>query len=195
MAIGSLPPASVPFLNSKTGLVLIEWYNALRKILQFTGTGFLVGTGPNGQAVTREMEAGPGISITNGDGVAANPVFTAKGPDGFGFCIGGLMSDAEFLGMGIFDKDITFPSAVNAPVVKSLYPATADAVFEVKAVIAGVDTPKGTVTFAAGGQTGTVAWTGVQYVLPSGTPLKLFGPATRDATLSMVTGLIPGDLS
>jgi hypothetical protein len=195
MAIGSLPPANVPFFNSKTGLILTEWYQALRKILQYTGTGFVVATGSSGQAVTRVMTAGPGIDITNGNGVAGNPTFTALGPDGFGFFIGGLMTDGELLGSGVFDKDITFPSTANTPVVKSEFPATASAVLNLKSISGGVETQRGTITFAAGATDAAVAWTGSTYILPAGDRLRLYGPAVHDTTLSMITGLIPGDLS
>jgi hypothetical protein len=195
MGVGSLPPANVPFFDSKTGLILREWYMALRNILQVTGTGFLVATGGQGQAVARTMTAGPGIDITNGDGVAGDPVFTAKGPDGIGFFIGGLTTDGELLGSGIFDQDITFPSTVNAPVVRSEFPATASAVLNLKSVSGGVETQRGTITFAAGAQAASVAWTGTTYTLPAGDRLRLYAPTVHDTTLSMITGLVPGDLS
>lgn len=194
MALGLLPPANMPFLNPQTGLVNTEWYLALRNILHFLGSGILVGTGSAGQAVTRSIVGGYGIEVTDGSGVGGNPTVTALGPDGFGFNVGGLMSVGELLGAGVLDEDISFPSATRPPVVVSQFPATASAVLNIKALIAGVETQVGTITFAAGGTTGVVAWSPSPYTLPSGTPLRLYAPSPRDITLSMITGLVPGDL-
>lgn len=167
---------------------------AIENKFEVVGQGIIAALA-DGTGIGRTLTAGPGILVTNGDGIAGNPTFTALGPDGFGFFVGGLMTNGELLGMGVFDKDIAFPSVVNSAVVKSLFPANGPAVLNIMAVIAGVDTQVGTISFTAGGQVGTVIWMTDPYVLTNGTPLKLFAPSPRDITLSMVTGLVPGDLS
>ena len=87
-----LPPAGMPFLNPQTGLINTEWYMALRNILIFQGTGVLVSTSGQGNAIVRSIVGGAGIDVSNGDGQAGNPTILALGPDGFGFFVGGFAS-------------------------------------------------------------------------------------------------------
>ncbi len=195
MVGGPLPPPTMPFLNPTTGLVNLEWYVALQGVLRFIGSGVLVGVGPGGNAVTRTITAGPGIDVQDGDGIAGNPTISDLGPDNFGFNVGGLMSAGEELGTAVFDDDVVFPSVLKPSVVLSEFTATASAVFNIKSLSGGVETQRGTITFAAGGAVGTVAWSGGTYTLPSGDRLKLYAPSPRDLTLGKVVGLVAGDLS
>jgi hypothetical protein len=166
---------------------------AIEARLEVLGQGIVAALG-DGTGVGRTITGGPGISVADGDGIAGNPTIYRLGPDNFGFNIGGLMTAGEYLGSAVYDDDVLFPSVLKPPVVVSEFPATASAVFNIKSRTGAVETQRGTITFAAGGTTGTVAWSGV-YTLPAGDRIKLYGPTPKDTTLSMITGLVPGDLS
>lgn len=119
-----------------------------------------------------------------------------NGGTGFGFNTTGLFTDNEELGDGICDsdKDLTFPSATRSAKVTSDLPAASTAIMHVYPVAAGIEQPAvATINFAAAGTAGTVAWSPNPYTLPAGTKLRLRAPSPRDATLSGVTGFIPGD--
>lgn len=195
MVGGILPPPNMPFLNPRTGLVNTEWYVCLQGIIRFFGSGVLVGTGSGGAAVTRTIVGGVGIDVANGTGVGGNPTISDLGPDNFGFFVGGLMSNGELLGSAIFDDDVVFPSVLKPSVIVSENPATASAELVIKSRAAGVETHRGTITFAAGASTGVLAWATGAYTLPAGDTLKLYAPTVHDLTLSKITGLVAGDLS
>jgi hypothetical protein len=172
------------------------WDKAMTEIenkFEVVGQGIVAALG-DGTGIARTITGGYGIDVADGDGVAGNPTITALGPDGFGFFVGGLMTDGELLGGGIFDTDISFPSLVRDATVKSEFPATNDADLTVTAIIAGVETQIGTIGFDAGGTDGTPVWVSNPYLIPAGTPIRLYAPSPRDVSLSMITALIPGDM-
>lgn len=112
---------------------------------------------------------------------------------GFGFYDGGLLNAGELLGTAIYSADVTFANAADGDTVTSLSPAAAIAVFTLIAPnTLGVPTQVGTVTFAAGANVGTIAWSPNPFLLPKGTALKLFAPSPADLSLADVTGLVEG---
>lgn len=117
------------------------------------------------------------------------PNSAAGGPVGFGFNIEGVLADGETLGAGLYAVDMLFSDADAQTVVEALLPAAATAVLSLRIPD---DTEVGTVTFAAGALTATVAWTGAAYTLPASTVLRLLVPGTADAALGYITGTVHG---
>jgi hypothetical protein len=142
-------------------------------------------------------QAGKGVRVNPAEDALEFYATSSVEKAGFGFNTTGLFSDNEEIGDGICDSDndIIFPSASRSAEIKSDIPAAATAVIHLYPVSGGIEGPAvGTVTFAAGGATGTIAWTPNPYTLPAGTKLRVRAPSPRDATLYGVTGFVPGDL-
>ena len=70
--------------------------------------------------------------------------------------------------------------------------ATNSAAFSVQAVISGIFTEVGQITFSAAGTIAAVTWNTGQFTLPAGTQLRLVAPASQDATLSNIAGKVVG---
>lgn len=122
-------------------------------------------------------------------GVAGtSDVSQAVSPAGFGFFAGGLLLAGELLGTAVFNHDVSFESADPADAVHALVAPTSTAVFSMKVGLTTV----GTITFAGGSTVGVVAWTGGLYVLLTGVALSLYAPASADATLASVSGIVSG---
>ncbi len=111
---------------------------------------------------------------------------------GFGFFAGGLLLNNEFLGVAVFSVDVTFTSGDPDAIITCLTAATNTAVFNLLAVIAGVPTNVGTITFAPGAFKATIAWSGGSYTLPAATQLRLYAPTPNDVTLGDISGLVVG---
>jgi hypothetical protein len=143
-------------------------------------------------------QGGKGVRVNVAEDALEFYLTSSTEKTGFGFNTSGLFSSNEEIGDGICDSDnnITFPSASRSAEVKSDVAATAMAVMHIYPVVAGVEAAAvATITFAAAGTTGTVAWSPNPYTLPAGTKLRLRAPSPRDATLYGVTGFVPGDLA
>ncbi len=113
---------------------------------------------------------------------------------GLGFNAGGLYLNNENLGSGVFGTDITFTNGDPKTVVEALLPATATAVLTINTIdyTTGTITQVGTITFAAGGKIGTVAWSSSPYTLPTGTIINIDAPATADTSLGSITAVLNG---
>ena len=165
---------------------------AIEARLKVLTDGIVVATG-GGNAVTRSIVGGTGITVTNGSGILGNPTITSNF-DGFGFSTSNLLADNELLGIAIFPTDISFPAAVVDDSVEALIPPAANCSLRMVPSPAGLDgSAVGTIDFIGGNRGGSVNW-GSGYTLPANTPLKLFAPATRDTTMSFVAGFVPGDI-
>jgi hypothetical protein len=121
---------------------------------------------------------------------------TAKGLSlqdaGFNFHEGGLMNASEILGVGTWAADVTFENDNPKTVVNALVAATANASLTMQAIIAGIPTLVGNINFLAGGTVGAVVWSAPPFVNLAGSPFTLFAPASADATLADITGLVVG---
>lgn len=111
---------------------------------------------------------------------------------GFGFSIQGRPGAGQVVGIGSWALQMTFTSAAAGDSVVSSIAATSTATFNILALISGVFTQVGTIVFAAGSTTGAVAFAGGFYQLPANTQLKLVAPASQDATLADISGLVYG---
>ena len=112
--------------------------------------------------------------------------------DGFGFSICGRTGAAQIICTGVFAKDITFVSLDPGDIVTAGVAATSSAAFSVQAVISGIFTEVGQITFSAAGTIAAVTWNTGQFTLPAGTQLRLVAPASQDATLSNIAGKVVG---
>lgn len=110
---------------------------------------------------------------------------------GFGFYDGGLLAAGELLGTAVFAHDVTFTNGADGNVVTALVPATGTPFMTLVAPNAlMIPTQVGTINFA--GTVGTVVWSPNPFLLLKGLPLKLFAPASADATLADISGLVVG---
>lgn len=122
---------------------------------------------------------------TKGSGSAA------QAAAGFGFTVGGKPTADQLIGIGIWGEAITFATADARDVVTALIPATATATFTIWALNAlNVPTQYGTITFAAGVTTATVAWSPNPFALAKGAQLKVYAPADQDATLADISAIV-----
>ncbi len=145
---------------------------------------------------TTWVTLGPGLDgyVLTTHGAGANPTWVKpQGANGFGFFCQGLLSANVQVGAAIYGFGISFDDTNTDNIFVSAVPATASAVFNLVAPdIHGLPSVVGTITFAAGSKTGTLAWTTNPYTLPARTSLQLFTPATADATLADISGLCFG---
>lgn len=111
---------------------------------------------------------------------------------GFGFSIIGRPTSGEIIGVGVWPGQMTFTSADPGDVVTSQIAATGSAVFQMQAIVSGVFTQVGTITFSAGDTTGAVAWGSGSYQLAANAQLRLVAPAAADATLANISGKVIG---
>ena len=111
---------------------------------------------------------------------------------GFGFSCGGKLTNSEILGFGIWPVDLIYTTGDPLTKVVAENPATASSVLNLKSWVAGIRTTVGTITFALGGSTGTVAWSSSPYTHPAFEILELSAPASADATLAWITGRVHG---
>lgn len=109
---------------------------------------------------------------------------------GFGFFIEGLQADGELIGAGALGSNVSFLDGDGA--ITATIPAAALTVMRIVAILAGVPTDVGTITFQAASATGLVEWTGGQYDYVAGTILQLYAPNPADLALSDVTGTVMG---
>jgi hypothetical protein len=111
---------------------------------------------------------------------------------GFGFYADGLIDANELLGAGVYPHAIVFKNADPNSIVESVIPAAADASLVITAgnPIAA-ETVVGNINFAAGSQSGVVVWNVSPYTLAKDHILRLYGPASPDATLASIAGHVP----
>jgi hypothetical protein len=110
---------------------------------------------------------------------------------GFTFNAGGLLGNDEDLGEGTWGHAVTFTNGVAGSSVVAQYAATGTAVFDITAIISGVPTVFGTITFSAGGTVGVVNFPAL-FVIPLGGIVRLNAPSPADATLASVSGVVMG---
>jgi len=120
--------------------------------------------------------------------VTGNATPARSSRTGFGFFTSSRYLAGELLGEGIFTVPVSFPLASPASICVSGVAATGTAVLNIKVGGSVV----GTITFPPGGKTGVIVWSASPYVLPTNTPIQLYAPASADASLSFVTGLLLG---
>lgn len=108
---------------------------------------------------------------------------------GFTFQVNGVPSDNEFVGQGSWGKDVTFHNGDANNHVVSL---TAAAGTPAMRMLASDLSDLGTITWAAGGFEGTVAWVTDPYVHPAGALMLLYCPTPADANLSGMSGRVVG---
>lgn len=160
----------------------------LRGIRSRIPKGYILGRTSSGKGEVelldlRQLRA---IGVASASSVARN-----KSPIGFGFFIEGLMTDHELIGAVVFGSDVTFTDGASGTIVSAMGPAGASAALTL-VVNNPAATTVGTITFAAGGTTGVVAWTAGEYTLPAGTQMQLYAPTPADVSLSDVAGTIIG---
>lgn len=123
---------------------------------------------------------------------SANAAAQKAAQAGFQFFAGGLLKAGELLGSGTWAHAQGFQNGIDGSSITSLTPAAVTAVFRIVAVVLGVPTDFGTITFAAGSTTGVLLFTVSPFTIPAGSPVQLYAPASADATLSSVTGVVMG---
>lgn len=129
------------------------------------------------------------LTALRGFGVGgANEAIAASKVAGFGFFVEGRPTDAQFIGQGVWSKDITFHGADPDDVVTAISVATGTPAFLMKS--AALIT-LGAITFTTPGL-GVVSWVTDPYTHPAGTPMLLYAPTPQDATLGSVTGKVIG---
>lgn len=165
----------------------------LKKIIRITS-----GQAPSGYIVGRASAGEGPLELLNlrdlqGLGVASRQQ-AAQGSarHGFGFSITGRPGNGQVIGIGVWPKAMTFTSAAAGDSVVATVGAHAMAVFNMQALVMGVFTTVGTITFAANGTVGAVAWTGGQYLLAANAQLKLIAPSPQDAALADISGTVIG---
>ena len=154
---------------------------------------------PQGYVVGRAAGAGKGpmqllgLNELQSMGVAsAAQAAAGSAVHGFGFSISGLPGAGQVIGIATFPYQMTFTSADPGDVVNSTVAATGTPAFQMQVQVSGVWTQVGTITWAAAGYVGAVAWTGGSYVLAANTQMRLVAPASQDATLSDISGKVVG---
>lgn len=178
---GILTPVSYRFLNSL--------FDAIADLLDAPGipgppgpAGPPGATGPPGPAGS--FQAGPGITI---DSTTTPPTIKTGYSVGFSF-VGGVLGASQLLGLHKFTRAVSFPAGFTASLAGSTAAATGSTVISIdRALVSSSNTFSsiGTLTFAAGGTTGTFASPGIASIA-LGDVLRLIGPATADSTLANV---------
>lgn len=155
--------------------------------------GYLLGR------VSQGKRPGP-VQLLDLTTLAALGVGTSSGQSagsskaGFGFFEGGTMSAGELLGTGTFTHDTYFASDYT---ISATVGATAMATMTLKAVVAGTPTVVGHIVFPArtgvpADLVGVLTWVGTTYTLPKNTPIQLYAPSPKDATLGGISGTVNG---
>jgi hypothetical protein len=162
----------------------------VRRTTQQMLSGFILGRGSPGVGPVELLD----LQALRQFGIASKADAAAGGSTlhGFGFSISGRPSAGQVIGIAVFPNDITFVSEDPNDVVTSTVAATSSAAFSVQALISGVFTEVGQITWGAAGKTGTVTFDGGQYLLSAGTQLKLVAPNPQDTTLSDIAGKVVG---
>lgn len=111
---------------------------------------------------------------------------------GFTFHEGGLMNAGEILGVGTWAADVTFENDNPKTIVNALVAATSNSSLNMQAIVLGIPTIVGAINFLAGGTVGAVVWSAPPFVNPAGSPFTLLAPASADASLADITGIVVG---
>lgn len=202
---GTIPDLSTPaavsavldILGAQKGDMLIRdtdvWRALLLSAIMDQAFGATRGT-VIFRGATEWKGLGPGTAgnVLTTKGSTADPEWDAA-QSGFGFFVGGLMTNNELLGACDFPQAMTFTNGDPKSIVKTLSPAAVDADMTFVANPAGgAPATVGTIHFAAGAFSGTVAWSASPYTLPAGYVLLLYAPSPADVQLSLVSGTING---
>lgn len=147
-------------------------------------------SGVNTYFLTASNVVGESLPTSGLDADIGSPL--SSGSSGFGFNVGGLMLDNEDLGMCVFSQDMVFTDSDPLSIVECIMPAAADATMNIYRVTSISTTLIGTIFFAAGSFTGTVAWLSSPYTLSTGSRLNLRAPTPADINLAFVTGQVHG---
>ncbi|CAB4132021.1 hypothetical protein UFOVP134_2 [uncultured Caudovirales phage] len=170
-------------IRNRTKNVAIPGRGAGRSI----PSGYLIGRTSKGQGRLELM----GINELTSIGMASNHAVanaTSNLP-GFNFNIGGRPAAGEEVGSGTWGHNVIFDPAQVTYTITASIPSTGTAVFDIK-VFSGVYTAIGTITFTSSA-TGVLAWVG-EPVIPAGVQISLWAPASQDATLAGITGIVYG---
>jgi hypothetical protein len=132
--------------------------------------------------------------LAAGVATAAAVAAAAAANHGFGFSVQGRPAAGQILGPGLWTSNITFQTGGAASIIAQVA-ATSSAVFNIQTLISGVYTTIGTITFAAGGTVGALAWIASPETVPTGQPLQVVCPASQDATLANIVGVVDGSFS
>lgn len=179
MAIGHVPNQAV----AEALLSLSNTANA-----GVADTGVTAGTYGDATHVPR-FEVGADGRLINVTNVAIAAGATTH-PAGLGFFIQGYVPDDTLLGGTVFPVPITFSASDPNIDVYTPFPALAPASFRI--LLAKTSAQVGTVTFAAGANTATVAWASEPYTLPAGEPLVVYTPTPADPNLATVFAKVAG---
>ena len=109
-------------------------------------------------------------------------------PNKASFDAGGLLAPLELLGEWAFAESVTFDDTNTNTFFNSVLPATADCDLPLFVGASQI----GHIHFPSGSVTGTLVIASNPYVLAAKTRLQLKAPASPDATLSDIYGLMVG---
>lgn len=155
-------------------------------------TGYILGRTSPG---TGDVELLNSVGQRQAGIAGVGQVAAADAATGFGFSIGGLPTDNEFIGSATYPTNVTFASGDGS--VVSGFPAASTAVMNIKAPdpTTGLPVVVGTLTWAAGSKTAVIAWSGGSYTLLAGKALSLYAPTPVDASLGDISGTVNGTKS
>lgn len=113
-------------------------------------------------------------------------------PENAWFDAGGLLAAAELLGEWAFPRDVTFNTGNADTFFTAILAAASDSDLPLYSNASGSFVQIGHVHYAAGALTGSLVLTSNPMVLAAHDRIRLTAPASPDATLSDLYGLIAG---
>lgn len=109
---------------------------------------------------------------------------------GFTFSTDGIPADNQFVGRGVWARDIHFHNSDPNNTVTAVSPATGTPSFRMLTDALAV---LGTIQFTSP-LTAVVTWASDPYIHPAGAGLNLYAPTPQDATLGRIFGRVVGYL-